>query len=244
MAANPAAAGVTNPTAGDHIYNEGTEVTITATANPDWRFVNWTGDVDDANSVQTTVTIDGNKTVRANFVPVQYTFTMAVNPEEGGSTDPATGDHDYDVGTEVTITATAESDWRFVNWTGDVSDATSAQTTVTIDENKTVTANFEPIPSGIGVNMNKPPKEYMLMQNYPNPFNPSTTIIFGLPRNSDVIIEIYTYTGRKVETLVNEKLNAGYHYIIWNPGHLSSGIYFYRIKANTFQDIKKMIFTK
>jgi hypothetical protein len=92
--------------------------------------------------------------------------------------------------------------------------------------------------------MSEPPKEYRLEQNYPNPFNPSTTIWFGLPQSSHVILEIYTYAGRKVQTLVNERLNAGYHHVVWNPGHLSSGIYIYRMKTDTFQDIKKMIFTK
>jgi len=108
--------------------------------------VNWEGDVANSNSATTTVTIDGNKTVTANFElipPTQYTLTMAVDPEGGGSTDPTVGEHTYNEGTVVDITATPADGYQFVNWEGDVANSNSATTTVTIDGNKTVTANFE-----------------------------------------------------------------------------------------------------
>jgi len=73
-----------------------------------------------------------------------YTLTMAVNGN--GTTTPAVGNHTYTAGTVVNITAKADKGWQFVNWTtanmSEIANATAASTTVTVDENKTVTANF------------------------------------------------------------------------------------------------------
>ncbi len=88
------------------------------------------------------------------------------------------------------------------------------------------------------------PKEFALSNNYPNPFNPSTTIKFALPQEQYVIIEVYNSTGQKVETLVNRKFSAGYHEVNWNAVNKATGIYFYRIQAGRFQDLKKMILLK
>lgn len=73
---------------------------------------------------------------------ITYTLTMAVNPAGAGTTDPAAGDHIYNSGTVVNISATAATGYEFSNWTGDVADANSAATTVTMDADETVTANF------------------------------------------------------------------------------------------------------
>jgi hypothetical protein len=88
------------------------------------------------------------------------------------------------------------------------------------------------------------PKEFALSNNYPNPFNPSTTIMFALPQEQYVTIEVYNSTGQKVETLVNRKFSAGYHEVNWNAVNMATGIYFYRIQAGSFQDLKKMILLK
>jgi uncharacterized repeat protein (TIGR02543 family) len=74
-----------------------------------------------------------------------YDLTMAVDPTEGGTTDPAVGVHTYAEGTVVDITATPNSGYAFDHWTGDVADVNSATTTVTMDGDKTVTAHFTQI---------------------------------------------------------------------------------------------------
>jgi|GEM_PF-423573 len=134
--------GTTDPAVGDHDYSEGTVVNIEATPETGWYFVNWTGDVADANDATTTVTMNADKVVTANFTNVTYTLTMAVDDPAHGSTTPAVGDHTYAEGSVVTITATAASGWAFDSWTGDVADPDSATTTVTMLSNVTVTANF------------------------------------------------------------------------------------------------------
>ncbi len=88
------------------------------------------------------------------------------------------------------------------------------------------------------------PVEFSLAQNYPNPFNPSTSISFALPQNGRVILEVFSITGQKVGTLVNETLNAGNHTIQFNASGLSSGTYIYRIQAGNFVQTRKMVLVK
>jgi hypothetical protein len=94
------------------------------------------------------------------------------------------------------------------------------------------------------------PTEYSLSQNYPNPFNPSTQINFDLPKQSPVTLEIYDMLGQKVRTLISgDMMDPGYYHVTWNGtnqyGHsVSSGVYYYRIVADKFTSLKKMMFLK
>ncbi len=137
--------GSTSPAVGASPYPANTVVNITATPDAGWQFDNWSGNVGNPSSATTTVTMDADKTVTANFSPAApVTLTMAVNGS--GSTSPAVGEHDYPVSTVVNITAIPASGWQFDSWTGDVADPSSASTTVTMDADKTVTANFSRAP--------------------------------------------------------------------------------------------------
>lgn len=84
------------------------------------------------------------------------------------------------------------------------------------------------------------PEGYALEQNYPNPFNPSTEISFSLPRAEKVTLRIFNVSGQEVVTLVNGKLSAGLHTMKWNAQGMPSGVYFYRIEAGSFTEVKKM----
>ncbi len=93
------------------------------------------------------------------------------------------------------------------------------------------------------------PNRFALEQNYPNPFNPITTIKYQLARNSEVSIVVYNVRGQKVATLVNSKQIAGKHTITWNGKNqdgnsVASGIYFIKMKAGDFSQIKKMTLLK
>jgi hypothetical protein len=91
---------------------------------------------------------------------------------------------------------------------------------------------------------NTSPVGYFLDQNYPNPFNPITKIKFSHPKSEYVTIEIYNMSGQKIIELLNNEINEGTHEIEFNAGKLSSGVYYYRIQASEFQDVKKMVFIK
>ena len=88
------------------------------------------------------------------------------------------------------------------------------------------------------------PNKFKLSQNFPNPFNPVTKISYELPGDSKVNIRVFDMLGREVETLVDEFKTAGYHSIDFDGSALSSGMYFYRIKTDEFEAIKKMLFIK
>ncbi len=85
---------------------------------------------------------------------------------------------------------------------------------------------------------------YSLLQNYPNPFNPTTTIEYSIPASGLVKIVVFDITGKKVRTLVNGKIQAGTHKIIFNCSKLASGVYYYRIIAGNFTQTKKFVLLK
>lgn len=90
------------------------------------------------------------------------------------------------------------------------------------------------------------PKEFALHQNYPNPFNPLTTIQFDLPKEELVKIEIFNVLGKKVCTLVDKKMPAGSHGVIWEAQNsfgeeVASGLYIYQMRAGSFMSVKKLI---
>ena len=91
---------------------------------------------------------------------------------------------------------------------------------------------------------NVTPVEYTLQQNYPNPFNPTTTIRFNLPQAGNVKVTVYDAIGKEVETLFNNFAEAGSHQIEWNASRYSSGVYLYRMEAENFISIKKMLLVK
>jgi len=86
--------------------------------------------------------------------------------------------------------------------------------------------------------------EFELSQNYPNPFNPSTTIQYSIKERTPVQLVLYDILGREVEVLVNEEQAAGYYKVNFNAANLASGIYFYRLKAGSFVETKKMLLVK
>jgi hypothetical protein len=88
------------------------------------------------------------------------------------------------------------------------------------------------------------PTDYLLRQNYPNPFNPETKIVFGLPTRAYVAIKIFDALGREVATLESSTLDSGFHSRMWSAKGLPSGVYFYRMQAGNFSEVKKMILTK
>ncbi|MEA2077656.1 MAG: T9SS type A sorting domain-containing protein [Candidatus Marinimicrobia bacterium] len=93
------------------------------------------------------------------------------------------------------------------------------------------------------------PFMYELGYNYPNPFNPGTLISYALPVNAHVVIDIYNVLGEKVRTLVNESSTQGVYVTIWNGqddlgNQVNSGIYFYRMTAGNYSNVKRMVLMK
>src|SRR6056297_1602222 len=88
------------------------------------------------------------------------------------------------------------------------------------------------------------PRTFDLEQNYPNPFNPTTQINYAVPEQSDVRIDVYNVIGRRVATLVDREMAPGNYTVNFNASQLSSGMYFYRLKAGSTLLTKKMTLIK
>ena len=167
-----------------------------------------------------TVIIDGNGKVELNPPPVGKT---------------------YDPGTVVRITAVPDSGYEFKEWQGDVT-GNNNPATVTMDDNKTVTAVFQ-VATGLQDTRNVPLK-YALYQNFPNPFNPTTTIAFDLKESGRVTLTVFDVLGREVAKVIDKRMKAGRYKVVFYVPRLASGVYFYRIKAGRFTAIKKMLLVK
>ena len=108
--------------------------------------------------------------------------------------------------------------------------------------------DYDPTETGIDTKSQLPTR-YSLGQNYPNPFNPVTSILYELPAAARVYLNVYNVDGVLVRKLENRKQPPGRYTVKWDgrneSGHVvSSGIYFYRIKANNFTRTRKMVFLK
>ncbi|MDR3666203.1 MAG: endonuclease [Ignavibacteriaceae bacterium] len=99
--------------------------------------------------------------------------------------------------------------------------------------NTPVEVNFKPVVKG-----------YYLEQNFPNPFNPSTTITYSLPEASNVKLSVFNALGQQVKIVENVYKNSGSYKVTLNADDLNSGIYFYKIEAGKFSQIRKMILVK
>ena len=136
VAADPPEGGTTDPIVGEHTYAEGSPITISAFANSGYQFDHWSGDCTGSETCQ--VWMDGDHSVVAHFIEL-HDLTISVDPEIGGTTTPEIGTHSYPHGSVVTITVDPEPGYDFSAWSGDCSGETC---TVTMDDDKNVTANF------------------------------------------------------------------------------------------------------
>jgi uncharacterized repeat protein (TIGR01451 family)/uncharacterized repeat protein (TIGR02543 family) len=142
--------GSTGPAVGQHTYGAGAVVFLSAAPASGYRFVNWSGDVGtvgNVNAASTTVTMNGDYSIVANFAAVQHgQYVLTISSSTGGAvTTPGEGTFARDAGTVVNLVASPASGYRFVNWTGDagtIADVNDVSTTITMNGDCTITANF------------------------------------------------------------------------------------------------------
>jgi hypothetical protein len=141
---------VTSPGVGIFAYDAGTVVNLVATPANGYRFVRWSGSVDTVGNVyaaSTTITMNRDYSITASFVAI---YELSISSTEGVSViEPGEGVFSYDEGTVVDLVAEAEEEYRFVEWTGDVGtigDVYAAETTITMNGDYSISANFEEVP--------------------------------------------------------------------------------------------------
>jgi hypothetical protein len=146
--------GETTPGEGASTYDEGTVVNLVATPDAGYRFVEWTGDVGtiaNVSAASTTITMNGDYSITAEFA---WQYYLSVNSTAGGNvTTPGEGVFPCDEGSVVDLVAEAEESYHFVQWTGNVSaiaNVSAASTTITMNGNYSITANFILFAGGSG----------------------------------------------------------------------------------------------
>jgi hypothetical protein len=115
-----------------------------------------------------------------------------------------------------------------------------------IDSNANESSHSDTVslgPVGVGEPYSSP-FTFGLEQNYPNPFNPSTSIKYQIPSTNFVTLKVYDVLGREIATLVNEVKQPGTYAVQFDGSGLASGIYFYKLQAGSFADVKKLVLVK
>ena len=209
------------------------------------RFDPWLGSGTELDAPFFTVTIDSTNS------PVQATEELIVdvtvmNEGDGAATrEIELYDFDGDIvdSAELTLDATDNVATITLVWATDEGDAGEGEVTVhSQDDSDTVSVLIDDVTS-----ITDDPsivEEYQLSQNYPNPFNPSTTIRFAIVESGRVQLIVYDLLGRKVKTLIEGHTEAGYHDVVFDAGHLSSGMYIYQIRAGEFVETKRLLLLK
>jgi hypothetical protein len=243
--------GVTYTTTQQLVFPNGSNVTVQAISPKTvgfnrYVFVNWSDNGDTTHNV----TVSSNLNLTANY---KAQYRLAVNSTVGN----VAGDNYYDSNATAQFRVLSRNVvfngtlYQFRGWTGSgnnsytSTDSTGNDSAVNIVmKNPIVEAARWSGPIGIVSLGTEIPKEYKLFQNYPNPFNPATNINFDIISNGIVKIVIYDMLGREVETLVNMEMAPGRYKVDFDAASYASGLYFYKITAGNFTDIKKMMLLK
>ena len=198
-----------------------------------------------------TITVSTSLTLTANYTP-QYKLTTSTpySTVVGGNVF-------YDSGAVMTFAIASRrvvsgNTFYFHGWAGfgansyTSPDSTGRDSVIAwILKNPIVEqAYWNDIPIGIQNYSVELPTEYALLQNFPNPFNPVTNIRFDLPKSGFVKLVVYDMLGKEVATLINKDLQAARYVVDFNAEMLPSGMYFYKIQADDFVSIKKMMLLK
>ncbi|MDR1562755.1 MAG: leucine-rich repeat protein, partial [Dysgonamonadaceae bacterium] len=200
--------------AGTGDYEENSTATISATANPGYRFVKW--DDDDTQNPRT-ITVTQDTTCTAIFEAITYHVTVTANNTSMGTVD---GTGDYEENSTVTISATANPGYRFVKWDDD---DTQNPRTITVTQDTTYTAIFD-------VNTNIQQTSDNGISIYPNPVTESFRIN-GITAPTEVIIT--DLSGR----IVLQQTTEGGEYVA--AGNLPNGVYLVRVNGKTLKVVKK-----
>lgn len=162
-------------------------------------------------------------------------FNDAAGKPNGAAADGVLGQPDFTSSTGATTQGSLRDPWGvevdIVHNTLWVADA----------ENNRVLRFTATSPLAVRDGRHTPLEGFALFQNYPNPFNPATTIRYGLPNRSHVLLTVYTTLGQQVAVLQNEEQEAGYYEVRFDGSGLSSGVYFYRIEAGSYVQTRTLM---
>lgn len=225
-------------------YSPGEAVILIATGDEGYRLAEWTGDLT-GNENPTSIIMNADMNITAEFEMIPPSYTITVEADNGSVTlDPPGGT--YEEGTEVMVTAAADDDYIFSEWSGDASGSDNPAT-ITVDADMSIVAVFT---STVGINNLSVPENSNLGQIYPNPFSATAHITYQLKEASNVKLAVFNILGEQVATLVNDHRAAGYYTLEWNAkdsngNQLEDGIYIFRMEIDAHSVLfKKAILSR
>jgi hypothetical protein len=192
----------------------------------------------------------GNVIIKSTDAGFVWTGQTAPNTEQMFGVSFAAMDTGTAVGGNGTIIHTSNSGTTWVNQLSGTSQILNGVSFINtnvgfaVGNGGTILSTTNGGLSGINNISNEVPLNFSLKQNYPNPFNPSTVIRFQMPEAGQASLKVYDAMGREVQTLVNERLNAGIYETKFEGSGLTSGVYFYKLITNGFTETKKMLMIK
>jgi hypothetical protein len=221
VSANPSNGGTAT---GGGTFTYGQSCTVTATANTGYSFVNWTenGEVVTTNASYTFI-VTGNRTLVANFTLNSYTITVTADPTEGGM---VTGAGNYDYGASCTLTATANENYEFINWTkNDVVVSTDVTYTFEVAASEDYVAHFRYFDSV--------DEDTAVCQIFPNPFTSTLSIT---TEKTIKTVRVYDAYGH----LLMEKAVSDNHFVFDLSG-LSPGSYIMHVDYGDNRSIHRIM---
>lgn len=242
----------------EFVLNNGSNVTIEAPPSVEsgsnkYIFNNWSN----GGTATQTFPVNGNIDLMATY-KIQYKVVVISNPPSpnifGNTFQDSASSFKFGVNYNRII-INQDSTYWFRGWNGSGPGAYTSPDSLGLDDTVTLSITNpiveivrwslnNPSPVGVSNISSEIPDKFALHQNYPNPFNPSTNIQFDIPKAGLVKIVVYDMLGKQVETLVNQVQQPGKFQVNFNAAHLASGIYYYRIEAADFVQVKKMLLIK
>ncbi len=248
-------------TSGGGTYNEGSTATVNASANSGFRFHNWTENGNEvSNQASYTFQVMSNRNLTANFeltIPIAPSnLTAHLITWNNSNVIKLQWQDNSNNEDGFKLERKRNGSWEIVN--NNISQNSTSYDDYNINEPYSQYQEYRissynsagyssPTYSGTIVSINEEenkPTKFMLSQNYPNPFNPTTNIKYSVPTNSFIQICVYDSRGTLVDVLVKQRKVPGYYSVTFDASKLSSGIYFYTLRAGNFVQTKKMLLLK
>jgi len=228
-------------------YAYGDTVVVTAIPDTAWVFAGWSGGLTGTENPDTVVVLS-DTTITATFEEIVPgdPWVLTVNVVGGGTVTRTPDQPSYAHGDTVVVSAIPDTAWAFAGWSGGLNGTQNPDTVVVLSDT-TITATFDDVVSGIDVAFDL--RSVALGQNWPNPFRQGTAFDYGLPRASEVDIEVYDVAGRRVFVDRVGMTFGGWHRYHFDGRDqdrrpLASGVYFYRLTTTEGIVTKKMVIVR
>lgn len=221
-----------------NIFAIGDTIIITATPDPDWTFLEWSGDLNGTANPKTFIISEDTYITAVFSPPVQYQIVHWIFGSGQIIYDPP--GPDYDPGTAVEVTAIPADGWYFSEWGGELSGSQNPDTLI-VNSDLAITASF--LTNSSIADILLIPENLELLPNYPNPFNNSTRIAYFIPAAGLVTIRIYSAAGQEV---FNHEMHQepGHQYFDWLANDLPSGVYILKLSTGAAVQSQKLLLVK